>query len=835
MTAHCGVAMCSIVPGVIPDGLLVERQPEPTATRRLLVGPQNRSGQATAWAEAVRRQVTDADAVSCRLVDDPDPYPADLTLDATASRDEVAAAAELRRYVGETFTHVLIEAGRGLTGKSVVGDANRFRAAGLHVGVVASGSDVRVPSEQAERRRWNPYARFGAKRLARREKRSTTLRDQLRRFPGPVFVTTAGLLEDLPDATWLPLVVDPSRWTSDRPVLAGQRPVVAFHSDAGPGRPNWIDPVLTELAADGLIEYVSLADVSHARLPEVIGAADVVIDEIGPDDYGITAVAALAAGRVVLGMVSEDVREHVRRTADLELPITQVDPDTVREVVLSLRDRPQLYRQQAGRGPVFVSALHTGDRSAVALAELLDRPPRTVPTSVPRRSRVTVPPRPDLTAGRRPHVLYVAWGFPPCRGGGVYRALATANSLHRIGFDVTVLTARREVFERYTGADPSLEALVAPGITVERIDFDWPLLESEISLWSRAQAKNPQRWAARRRELDQRDFPEVNYGPWKPRLLAAADEIMGRRRIDLVIGTANPNVDLVVGPHLHARHGVPYVMDYRDAWRLDVFSGDELQLDRRVKELEAAYVADAGEMWFVNDQIRTWHEREYPAAADKMFTVMNGYDEELAPVVREVAPEPGAPLRFGYIGTISPKVPIAEFIAGWRHARETDEVLRRSSADLWGYLGFFATENAKLKALVANAAKDDVFFRGRVDKTAVVAAYESFDVLLLILGAGIYVTSGKVFEYMSSALPIVSVHDPGNAASTVLDGYPLWFPAADMSAAAIGAALSAAAGAAPAVEEDTRRACVEFAARFERDRQLRPRIEHLLTACRESL
>ena len=126
------------------------------------VGPQNRSGQATAWAEAVRRGVADADAVSCRLVDDPDPYPADLTLDTTASTDEVTAAAELRRYVGETCTHVLIEAGRGLTGKSVVADANRFRTAGLHVGVVASGSDVRVPSEQAERRRWNPYARFGA-------------------------------------------------------------------------------------------------------------------------------------------------------------------------------------------------------------------------------------------------------------------------------------------------------------------------------------------------------------------------------------------------------------------------------------------------------------------------------------------------------------------------------------------------------------------------------------------------------------------------------------------------------------------------------------------------
>ena len=820
-------------PGVIPDGVLVGRKPDTSATHRLLIGPQNRHGQATAWSEAVRRRVPEADAASCRLVAGPDLYPADLTRDPTWTDDATAADA-LQRYIEATYTHVLIEAGKALIGKSVFGDANRLRAAGLHVGVVATGSDVRVPSEQAERRPWNPYERFGAKRLARREKRSTAVRNQLLRYPGPVFVTAAGLLEDLPGATWLPLVVDSTHRVSDRPALTGDRPVVAFAPDSGPGRPNWIDPVLTGLAADGVIEYLSLADVPAGRLPEVIGSADVVIDEIGSDDYGLTAVVALSAGRSVLGMVSAEVRDHVRLSTGLELPVTQVDPGTVRDVLLDLRERPEAYRRQASRGPEFAAAVHSGDRSVDALAELLDRSARTMPTSVPRRPPVPTPARPEATTGRRPHVLYVAWGFPPCRGGGVYRALATANALHRIGFDVTVLTAKREVFERFTGADTSLEALVDREITVERLDFDWPILESEISLWSRDRAKDPQGWVARRREEDQRDFPEVNYGPWKSRLLAAADEIAERRPIDLVIGTANPNVDLVVGPHLHATRGVPYVMDYRDAWRLDVFSGDELELDPRVKELEAAYVAEARELWFVNDQIRTWHEREYPAAAGRMFTVMNGYDEDLAPVARGRGPEPGAALRFGYIGTISPKVPIAEFVAGWRLARETDAVLRRSSADLWGYLGFFAADNPRLKSLVASAAKDDVFFRGRVDKTDVVAAYESFDVLLLILGAGIYVTSGKVFEYMSSGLPIVSVHDPGNAASSVLDGYPLWFPAEDMSAPAIGAALSAAAAAATAVDEETRRACVEFATAFERDRQLRPRIEHLVASCQET-
>lgn len=428
---------------------------------------------------------------------------------------------------------------------------------------------------------------------------------------------------------------------------------------------------------------------------------------------------------------------------------------------------------------------------------------------------------------RRPHALYVAWGFPPCRGSGVYRALATANALDEFGFDVTVLTVRREVFERYTGVDTSLEALVRPGISVRRLDFDWPLLEHEISLWPRERAQDPAGWAANRRALDLVDFPESPYGPWQSRLLAAADDIAAERQVDLVIGTANPNVDFVVGRHLFQTRGIPYVMDYRDAWRLDVFTGDLLPLDPRVDELEAAYVADASELWFVNDPIRDWHATAYPDAAARMFTVMNGFDRELAPTPRESGPRPGDALRFGYVGTITRKVPIPEFIAGWRRGRESDDTLRRSSVDLWGYLGFYATENPVLNKMVKAARDHDVFFRGRVDKAEVAAAYESLDVLLLLLGTGRYVTSGKVFEYMASGLPIVSVHDPGNAASSVLAGYPLWFPVRDLGQDAIADALSGAAAAATTVTADTRRACIEYAEAFERSRQLVPRLERL--------
>ncbi len=112
-------------------------------------------------------------------------------------------------------------------------------------------------------------------------------------------------------------------------------------------------------------------------------------------------------------------------------------------------------------------------------------------------------------------------------------------------------------------------------------------------------------------------------------------------------------------------------------------------------------------------------------------------------------------------------------------------------------------------------------------KTEVGNLYATWDVLLLVLGSGRYVTSGKVFEYLATGLPIVSVHDPGNAATDVLRGYPSWFPAASLAPADIAAALSAAMQAAQAHDEARFAAGRQFAEQYRRDRQLLPRIAEL--------
>ena len=424
----------------------------------------------------------------------------------------------------------------------------------------------------------------------------------------------------------------------------------------------------------------------------------------------------------------------------------------------------------------------------------------------------------------QPHVLYVAWGFPPCRGGGVYRALATANALAEAGMSVTVLTADRDTFVRFTGTDESLEARIDPSITVHRVAFDWPALEWDLRKWPKSRIMAPKWWEARRRKEDQKIFPEPGYGAWRPRLEQAAEQIHRANPIDVVVTTANPAVDYSPAWYLYRTYGVPYFADQRDGWTLDVFSGDRLHEPASpVGKWETDFIGAAQEFWVVNEPIHDWYAAAYPEVAARMRVVMNGWDDDVATADDVPVVEPHDEVRFAYVGPVSKMVPLPEFIDGWRLARSTD-ALGPSTASIFGYLGFFHTANASLLSAFDEADDDQVIYAGPVPKAEVHTVYENADVLLLMLGAGKYVTSGKVFEFMASGLPIVSIHDLDNACTPLLRDYPGWFPAASLSAVDIADALSKAAAAARTDTEQQRQARVEYAQRFRRDRQLAPAI-----------
>lgn len=421
-----------------------------------------------------------------------------------------------------------------------------------------------------------------------------------------------------------------------------------------------------------------------------------------------------------------------------------------------------------------------------------------------------------------PHLLYVAWGFAPSRSGGVYRLLATANAFAREGWDVTVLTVEREVFERSTGVDPSLEARVDPRVRIERIPFPHEETNLDLRTWSWARAHAPELWNGWQGRRTARVFPEPRYGLWRTGLERAAERIHADRPVSLTIGSGNPNVVHTAGLHLHETAGVPFVMDYRDTWQLDMYTGRRTLSDRSPGAVwERRLISAAAEVWFVNEPIAQWHRELYPTRADRILVVPNGFDPEF--VGNPVAPRPGRDqvVVLGNIGTMTSQTPIAQLVDGWLRARAHGD-LAGARIDLYGYLGHQGDDEGEVLPTIARAADGSVRYLGPVSKAAIADTYATLDALILPLGTSRFMTSGKVFEYMATGLPIVSVHDPVNAVSDTLRGYPGWVPAASLDAADVARALTEVAAIAAVQTADERRGARAWADRYERARILSP-------------
>ncbi|WP_194422098.1 glycosyltransferase [Microbacterium abyssi] len=407
----------------------------------------------------------------------------------------------------------------------------------------------------------------------------------------------------------------------------------------------------------------------------------------------------------------------------------------------------------------------------------------------------------------------------------MYRAWATANAFAAAGWDVTVMTVPREVFTMSTGIDESLEKSIDPSIEILRVPFHSAAYENDLSTWSAFRAHAPELWNVMDARRERRAFPERTYGSWRPAMEAAAAELHHRHPVDLVLGTANPNVDFAPGLYLHSRYGVPYVMDYRDAWQLDVFSGERTASpESEVAQFEARLIENAHAVWFVNEPILRWHAELYPSSAHRFRVVANGYDE--SPVDADAA-APDEELVFGYVGTISAAVPVGQLLEGWIRARELSPELRSARIELWGHLNHTGIPNQSIISRLESFNANGISYHGSVAKRDIGRVYGRFDALLLVLGTGRYVTSGKVFEYAATGLPIASVHDPGNAASDVLRQHPAWFATDDLSADAIARTLMQTAEAAHAQTPSDRERTQQWAAQFQRAGQLDPRIAEL--------
>ncbi|MER6999064.1 glycosyltransferase [Streptomyces sp. NPDC000410] len=342
-------------------------------TVRLGLGPANHAGQAAAYAQAITRLDPDVsvEVVMNQRVGSTFDYPADVYVDVTRLGDLDVQLAQAGRIVGR-YTHLLVDAFMPvfghLNGTSVQGDLAALGQAGIKVGLLAHGSEIRHPGNHMRRHACSLFhdAPEGIVEILRAK---AELNKRIADEAGlPLFVTTPDLLDDLPTAMWAPLVVDVRSWASEHPVMERERPVV-LHAPSkrwtkGTDR---IVPVLTELHDKGVIEFRLAEGIPWTEMRELVRSCDLVLDQFTTGSYGTFAVEAMAAGRPVIGYISDEVKA----VTEGALPIVNATPDTLRTVIESLLDDRAATARVGHASVGFARTHHDGTRTAQVIKAFL--------------------------------------------------------------------------------------------------------------------------------------------------------------------------------------------------------------------------------------------------------------------------------------------------------------------------------------------------------------------------------------------------------------------------------------------------------------------------------
>ncbi len=334
----------------------------------LAIGPTNMAGQGTAWAEALER----AGGVATRTFqfarETSYGFPTDVTL-----TNEMRASREWQRTQADTLlgwaTHLLCENGLSLFGALnggwASGDVPMLAKAGLHMAVVLHGSEIRHPDRHRQLEPWSPFNAMPAHQVERLQVSAEQLARRLIDSEIPLFLTTNDLM-DYVDGTWLPTVVDMARWQTDVEPLQTEEIVVTHIPSRGTMKGTAVvDRVIARLAEDPHlpVTYRRLEDLHYTEVPKHIQSADIVIDQLALGEYGVAAVEAMAAGRVVVANVADRVRSRIGE----DLPIVQATPATLEDVIRDIAERRETYRATALRGFEYARAIHDGRRSVEIL------------------------------------------------------------------------------------------------------------------------------------------------------------------------------------------------------------------------------------------------------------------------------------------------------------------------------------------------------------------------------------------------------------------------------------------------------------------------------------
>lgn len=333
------------------------------------------------------------------------------------------------------------------------------------------------------------------------------------------------------------------------------------------------------------------------------------------------------------------------------------------------------------------------------------------------------------------NILMIATYFPPMGGIGVVRVTKYVKYLKKFNWKPTVITISKENITSY---DETLLKDIDSDIEVIRLKLD----------------------SNQNEKLEKRFLKALK---------KQIDEIIQKRKFDMVFITGGPFEPLKIAPYIHQKFKIPYIIDLRDPWKLQKINNSTklIGLKSKVKRFligfsERKIFSKAFAICTVNDTMTEEYQKEYPSMRDKFYTIPNGYDSSDYELLEPKKIEGFSIIYAGKFGVS----------AGFRDPTNILKAIKAVNEK--GYSVSFI-HIGQIEQRVVDIAKQEKVekycqFLGTKSYRETLEYCKGANILLVIGGEEKCEQTGKIFDYIGCKRPILVLANEESEINVVCEG-----------------------------------------------------------------
>ncbi len=256
--------------------------------------------------------------------------------------------------------------------------------------------------------------------------------------------------------------------------------------------------------------------------------------------------------------------------------------------------------------------------------------------------------------------------------------------------------------------------------------------------------------------------PDARVG-WQPFAYRKAKRIIRYESIEAIITTGPPHSTHLIGLKLKRKYQVPWLADMRDPWT-NIFYNKSLPRTshtiKRDKKLENKVLKSADCITAVSPGLK----KEFEKRNENINVIFNGFDEEDIP---ESTHQKSSKFTLSYIGNLKPNQNIQKL---WEAIKDlSDTVPGFSDNFMLSLTGNYdeRIENDLIHFEISELTKTNSF----VSHSQAIRLMDQSSLLLFIIPQAEnneLIITGKIFEYIASRSPILSIGPVNGDASKIL-------------------------------------------------------------------